>query len=241
MSSAPLNDTDDERQANATFADPDGRALADRLASAILAWSARSCNRLGWARQTSTGLVSPERHISLFSLSAPPLDTSQPVTVRTYNAATDSDDPYTGSVRKNAAGVVKTGDRLGYGHEAVEISYTGGYDTLPDDLRQALSELLVQRLNDATNGGTVVTQVKALGYSETYSLSEADIPGDAMEVLASVTRTGTLDTPSNLAAHAQPDRATTTALLGVKGCSGIVSPVAESMFAVVRCRRASRL
>ena len=180
---ALLDWTDFEAETNITLSDPEGRALADRKANAILAWSARYCNRLGWTKQTYTELVSPDRYTSLFYLSGLPVDTTQPVAVGTYNDTTDAYDTYTGSVRKNANGVVKTGDYLGHGHEAVRIAYTGGYDELPNDLKQALTKILAQQVNDAINGGTVVSEVKAIDYTEKYELSGANIPGDALEVL----------------------------------------------------------
>jgi len=42
---ALLDWTDFEAQTNSTLSVPDGRAQADRLADAILTWSARYCNR----------------------------------------------------------------------------------------------------------------------------------------------------------------------------------------------------
>jgi hypothetical protein len=182
----PLLDwTDFEAETNSVLSDPDGRALADKKANAVLAWSARYCNRLGWARQAYTEFVSPDRYTSLFYLSALPVDTTQSVTVGTYNDATDAYDTYTGSVRKNVHGVVKTGDFLGHGYEAVRVTYTGGYDELPADLKQALTNILVQQVNDAINGGQVVSEVRAIDYTEKYELSGASIPGDALEVLDS--------------------------------------------------------
>ncbi len=180
-----LDYTDFEAVTNSSLSDPDGRALANRLANSILAWSARYCNRLGWAYGTYTETFSPDDYLSQFYVSALPLDTTQSVTVATYNTSTTAYDNYTGTVRKNAAGVVKTGDSLGYGYEAVRVSYTGGYANLPDDLKQALTDLLVQRFNDAASGGKVVSEVKAIDYSEKYDLSGTDIPGDTLEVLDS--------------------------------------------------------
>lgn len=82
----PLLDwTDYEAVTNSTLSDPDGRALADRLASSILRWSANYCNRLGWDHTTYTEIFSPADATDTFYLSALPLDTTQPVTVSTYN------------------------------------------------------------------------------------------------------------------------------------------------------------
>ena len=66
---------------NSTLSDPEGRDLADSLAASILAWSARYCNRLGWAKQTYTEVLSPTDPTDTFYLAALPLDTTQPITV----------------------------------------------------------------------------------------------------------------------------------------------------------------
>jgi hypothetical protein len=182
----PLLDyTDFERQANATLSDPDGRALADTIANSILAWSAKYCNRLGWAKTTYSEYFSPDRYLDTFYVSALPLDTTQTTSVATYNANTNAYDAYILTVRANAQGRVKTQTALIWGDEAVKVSYTGGYDALPDDLKQALTELLVQKVHDSINGGMTVSSVKAIDYQETYDLSGADIPADTMEVLDS--------------------------------------------------------
>lgn len=179
-----LNYTDYEAETNSSLSDPEGRDFADRKAAAILAWSARYCNRLGWQKDSYTEVFSPEDFTRTFYLTALPLDPSQPVTVGTYSAASDSYTTYTGPVRKGAS-MVKTADSLGHGPDSVQVSYTGGYDELPPDLKQALTSILVQQVNDAMNGGQVVSEVKSLDYSEKYELSRANIPGDALEVLDS--------------------------------------------------------
>jgi hypothetical protein len=180
-----LNYQDYEAETNSTLSTPEGRALADRKAEAILSWSARYCNRLGWAKGTYVETLSPSEYASTFYLSALPLDTTQPVTVSSYNWSTDTYSAYTGTVRKNAGGVIRTLDSLGYGPESVRVSYTGGYDALPADLKQAMTKILVQQVNDSLNGGQVVSEVRAIDYTEKYELSGASIPGDALEVLDS--------------------------------------------------------
>ncbi len=184
---ALLNWTDYESRANSTLLDPDGRALADTMAAAILAWSARYCNRLGWAYGTFTETLNPTEPGDTFYVSALPLDPAQPVTVGTYNYATNLYDPYLGIVRTHPNGTVKASYTLYSGFGAVQIAYTGGYtdNTFPADLKQALADLLVQRFNNATSGGQTVSSVRAGDYSETYDLKGMDIPGDTMEVLAS--------------------------------------------------------
>src|SRR3954447_24139981 len=103
-----LDWTDYEAVTNSTLSDPDGRALADRIGTSILAWSARYCNRLGWSSGTYTEYFSSTEYLDQFYLSALPLDTAQPVTVTTYNANTTGYDSYTGTVRARDNGVVKT-------------------------------------------------------------------------------------------------------------------------------------
>lgn len=149
---ALLSWVDFEQQTNSSLSDPDGRALADQLAGSILAWSARYCNRLGWAKQAYTEVLSPTEPTDTFYLSALPLDTTQPVTVNTYNYASNAYDPYLGIVRVNPNGTVKTYYSLYGGFGAVQVSYTGGYTDLPADLKQALTDLLVQRFNNACAG-----------------------------------------------------------------------------------------
>lgn len=182
---ALLNFTDYEAQTNSTLSDPDGRTLADTLAASILAWSARYCNRLGWAKQAYTEALSPTDPLDTFYLSALPLDPTQPVTVSTYNYGTNLYDAYTGIVRASSAGIVRTNNTLYSGFGAVQVAYTGGYIDLPFDLKQALTELLVQKFDNATSGGKAVSSVRAIDYSETYDLSGKDIPGDTMEILDS--------------------------------------------------------
>jgi len=184
---ALLNWTDYEQQTNTTLQDPDGRALADSMAASILAWSARYCNRLGWAYGTYTEAISPPDALTTAYLSALPVDTTQPVTIATYNYATNLYDAYTGTYRVNPRGVLTTGYYLSAGFESARIAYTGGYTdtTFPADLKQALADLLVQRFNNATTGGQTVSSVRAGDYSETYDLKGMDIPGDTMEVLDS--------------------------------------------------------
>ncbi len=182
-----LDYTDYERQTNSSLSDPDGRNLANAIANAILAWSARYCNRLTWAYGTQTEYFSPDDYATQFYVSALPVDTAQTVGVATYDAANTAYNAYTGTVRSRANGTITTASFQFYGIESVRINYTGGYidNTFPLDLKQALTDLLVQRFNDAMSGGKVVSSVKAIDYQETYDLKGADIPGDAMEVLDS--------------------------------------------------------
>ncbi len=184
---ALLSFVDYEQQANKTLEDPDGRALADSMAAAILAWSARYCNRLGWAYGVYTESLSPPRALATGYLSALPVDTSQPVTIGIYNFSTNLYDAFLGTFRVNPAGVLATNYYLPYGFESTRVTYTGGYTdtTFPADLKQALADLLVQRFNNATDGGQTVSSVRAGDYSETYDLKGVDIPGNTMEVLDS--------------------------------------------------------
>ena len=94
---------------NSTLSDPDGRTFADQLAGSILAWSARYCNRPGWANQAYTEALSPTDPTDTFYLSALPLDTTQPVTVSTYNYASNAYDPYLGVVRRPRSCGVRLG------------------------------------------------------------------------------------------------------------------------------------
>lgn len=181
----PLLDyTDYERQTNTTLPTAE-RTLANTIADALLQWSARYCHRAGWAKTTYTEVFSPSEYGDQFYVSALPLDTTQAVSVSTYNSTSGLYDTYTGTIRKNAAGVITTADYQPYGYEAVKVTYTGGYTTLPDDLKQALTELLVQRFNDADSGGKVLTEVKAIDYTEKYELSGTTAVADPMEVLDS--------------------------------------------------------
>lgn len=65
---------DFEAATNSTLSDPEGRDLADTLATSILAWSARYCNRLSWEHGTYTEVLSPTDPMDTFYLSALPLD-----------------------------------------------------------------------------------------------------------------------------------------------------------------------
>lgn len=182
---ALLSWVDYEAATNSTLSDPDGRSLADQLAGSILAWSARYCNRLGWSYGTYVESFNNDEATDTFWITAPPLGTAQPLTVSTYNYASNAYDPYLGIVRANPNGTVKTYYALYGGFSAAQIAYTGGYTDLPADLKQALADLLVQRFNNATSVGQTVSSVRAGDYSETYSLTGVDVPGDTMEVLAS--------------------------------------------------------
>ena len=178
---------DFEAATNSTLSDPEGRALADQLAGSILAWSARYCNRLGWSYGTYVESFNNDEATNTFWVTAPPLDTTQPLTLSTYNYSSNAYDAYLGLVRSNPNGKIVTYNTLYGGFGAVQISYKGGYtdSTFPIDLKQALTDLLVQRFNNATSGGQTVSSVRAGDYSETYDLKVADIPGDTMEVLDS--------------------------------------------------------
>ncbi len=180
-----LSYADLERQNNITLTDPAGRALANAIADGVLAWSARYCNRPGWAEAAYTEVFSPDDCCNLFYVRGLPLDTAETVTLTTYNDATNVYDGYTGTVRANAQGAIRTSTHLSPGYEAVKVVYTGGYTdaTFPADLQQALTELLAQKWDDAQNGGKVVTEVRAIDYTEKYSLTGKDIPADIMEVL----------------------------------------------------------
>jgi hypothetical protein len=151
-----LSWVDFESRTNSTLADPDGRAFADRIADSILAWSARYCKRLGWEYGTYVESFSPGEYLSTFYVSTLPLDPTQSVTVATFNDASDTDDSYTNTVRKNATGTIKTADLLGYGFKAVQISYTGGYsaDPLPPDLKQVLTNSHTVEMADAVQKGS---------------------------------------------------------------------------------------
>ncbi len=181
---ALLSFVDYEQQANKTLEDPDGRALADSMAAAILTWSARYCQRLGWAYGAYTENLSPPRPVATGYLSALPVDVTQPVAVTIYNYSTNLYDAFLGTFRVNPAGVLATNYYLPFGFESTRVTYTGGYtdNTFPTE---ALADLLVQRFNNATDGGQTVSSVRAGDYSETYDLKGVDIPGNTMEVLDS--------------------------------------------------------
>ena len=66
----------------------------------------------------------------------------------------------------------------------VETAPVFGSD-FPGDLRQALSELLVQKFIGAEQGGTVLTRVKAGAYEEWYDVNDAQIAADILEVVDS--------------------------------------------------------
>jgi hypothetical protein len=53
----------------------DGQTLANTLATALLAWSARFCNRLTWAHGGQTEVFSPDTYQDTFYVSCLPLDT----------------------------------------------------------------------------------------------------------------------------------------------------------------------
>src|SRR4051794_22995721 len=132
-----LDHTDLEDQKNVDLT-AEGQALADAMATSILAWAAKRCNRPGWDKVATTEYFSPEDEQDLFYVSRLPLSTTDAVTVTTYNTGTAGYDAYTGTVRSRDTGAVKTSTCLSPGYEAVKIVYTGGYTTLPEDLDQAL-------------------------------------------------------------------------------------------------------
>lgn len=101
-----LDFTDFEVATDGTLSDSEGRELADRKAAAILAWSAKYCNRLDLQKGTYTETFSPDGYASTFFLSALPLDASRAITVSINNASTDAYDTYTGTVRKNPHGAL---------------------------------------------------------------------------------------------------------------------------------------
>jgi hypothetical protein len=57
--------------------------------------------------------------------------------------------------REYAQGVVKTGGYLGYGFDAVRMTYTGGDDELPADLNRALTVIVARRTDDPEPDGGV--------------------------------------------------------------------------------------
>ncbi len=63
------------------------------MAAAILSWSARYCNRLGWAYGTYTETLNPTGPTDTFSVSALPLDTAQAVTVSYVGRKADTPTP----------------------------------------------------------------------------------------------------------------------------------------------------
>lgn len=182
-----LDYTDFERQTNSSLSDPEGRNLANAIANAILAWSARYCNRLTWAYGTQTEYFSPDDYATQFYVSALPVDTAQTVSVATYDAATTVYNAYTGTVRSRANGTITTASYQFYGIESVRINYTGGYidNTFPLDLKQALTDLLVQRFTAASEGGKTLTRVTVGRYIEEYTPTSADVPMNILEVLDS--------------------------------------------------------
>ena len=185
----PLLDyTDLQTQKNIDLTS-NGIAEANLLANAILTWSANYCNRLTWAYGVQTEYFTFDQYQDTFYVSCLPLDTTQPVTVATYNSATNAYDPYLYTVRANSKGRVKTITPLLYGDEAVQITYTGGYKDpasggsgLPSDLKQALTDLLVLRFDGTQESGRQLTKVTAGRYSEEYTATD-DLPENILMVL----------------------------------------------------------
>lgn len=91
-------------------------------------------------------------------------------------------DPVTGEIRLDG--------RAANDWRGIKITYNGGFivgstwDAGYEDLRLALIELVVRKLDDATTGDKEIVEVEADGYREKYSkLDEKDAPADVLEVL----------------------------------------------------------
>lgn len=87
-------------------------------------------------------------------------------------------------------GEIRLDTKAQEGFREIEIVYNGGFvngttwDAGYEDLRQALIELVVRKLDNATSGGKELTEVEADGYREKYSvIEEGDVPADIKEVL----------------------------------------------------------
>lgn len=177
---ALLDHTDYTTQANKTLT-ADGQALANKIATAILAWAER---RVGYGFATGPRSDSFSDGGSLFWLSAPANVSS--VTVSTYNSVTDGYDAYPYGVRSTADGIVKLDVGVTAGFQLVRVSYTAGWseaDFRNTDLHQALTELLVQKFDAAESGGQQLKRVSSASYTEEYALQPRDVPADIQEVV----------------------------------------------------------
>ncbi len=181
-----LDYTDYERQTNQTLSDPDGRALANAIANGIVHWAEE---RTG--RTFTKGLVTDyfDGGTDTFDLSASPIDLALPITVSIFNTSTNAYDAYTGTLRSFDDGSVILQDSQIRYYRGVKITYTAGFTTLPDDLKQALTELLALKFDAAgDDGGQTIKRVSTSQYSEEYVTSAADIkqvPMDIVEVVDS--------------------------------------------------------
>ena len=180
---ALLDSTDLQRQKNITLTS-DGVTLANAIANGILKWAERHCHRT-FAKGSATEYFSPESNYNYFQVRQIPLDTGVAVTIKEYNPSTNTYDDYTGTVRAFDTGEIQTSSCLASGFKAVQIAYTGGYTALPDDLKQALTELLAQKWDAASEGGKTVTEVSSGAYTEKYAITDRDIPADILEVVDS--------------------------------------------------------
>lgn len=184
-----LSSADLQTQKNITL-EPNGIALADTLATAILAWSANFCNRASWDYGTYTEDFDGAHMV--YYLANTPLDTAQPVAVSSFNISTQQYDAYTGTIQPFANGAVKIIPIVSYpfginssypfSYASTRIQYTGGYQTLPADLKQALVELLARRFDAASDGGRQLIKMTAGRYAEEYAPTD-DVPEAVMAVL----------------------------------------------------------
>lgn len=186
----PLLDyTDYERQNNLTLSDPDGRALANAIAAAILAWAEDRTGR-SFTKAVVTDYF--DGGSDTFDLISAPLDLTQPVTVGVFNDSTTLYDAYAGTIRLFDDGTVLLQYPLNRFFRAVKITYTAGYTTLPADLKQALTELLAMKFDAAgDDGGQTLKRVSTGQYTEEYVTPTgagdllAQIPMDILEVVNS--------------------------------------------------------
>jgi len=141
----------------------DGQNLANTMAEAVLAWAEKRIGRT-FAKSVRTETLDGGQ--SRYYLSGIPIDTTQPVTINLYSSGSGIyGEPYTGNIRVFPGGILQLGWTLPHGYAAAEVTYTGGYDTLPADLKLVLVELRARKFDAATNGGTRLTQVKAIASS----------------------------------------------------------------------------
>lgn len=184
-----LDYTDLEREANITLTDPEGQALANKKAAAILAWAAR---RIGYMIEQDTITDVFAGSGKSFYLSNPTNPTI--LTVETYNTLTDLYETYPYAHRLNGRKLILPYSLTDYAE--LKVTYTAGWteeqfrDT---DLHQALCELLSKELHAATSDGQVLKRVSADGYSEEYETASFktnldSVPGDILEVVDSYRR-----------------------------------------------------
>lgn len=184
-----LDYTDLERESNITLTDPEGRALADKKATATLAWAAR---RIGYTIAQGTVADTFTEGGKTFYLSNP---TNPAIsTVQTYNETTDTYETYPYSYRLNGRKLTLEIGLIDCAE--LKVTYTAGWSEAQfkaTDLHQALCELLSKEFHEAQSDGKVIKRVSAGGYSEEYETASTktnldSVPADILEVVDSYRR-----------------------------------------------------